>query len=172
MQGNQLNHIHPHGAEPFLRSRQLCSPSRTSQHFMETESWIPCSQEPSNGPYPEPYQSNLHHPMLCLLRSILILSTHLRLGLLSGLFSSGFYNILYEFLFSAIRVACPANLLLLELIILIYTWRRVQHNGYCTTCLALTNSACCTQRTFMNCLEIPIISLKWRRDVFCREEIN
>jgi hypothetical protein len=36
-----------YGAEPFLRSRQLCSPSRTSQHFMEPEGSIPCSQEPS-----------------------------------------------------------------------------------------------------------------------------
>jgi hypothetical protein len=32
-----------HGAEPFLRSRQLCSYSRTSQHFMETEGSLPCS---------------------------------------------------------------------------------------------------------------------------------
>jgi hypothetical protein len=53
-----------HGAELFLRSRQLCSPSRTSQNFMETESSIPCSQEPSTGPYSEPYQSNPHYPIL------------------------------------------------------------------------------------------------------------
>jgi hypothetical protein len=43
-----------HGAEPFLRSRQLCSYSRTSQCFMETEGSLPRSQEPSTGPYPEP----------------------------------------------------------------------------------------------------------------------
>jgi hypothetical protein len=51
-----------YGAEHFLRSRQLCSPSRTSQHFMETEGSIPCSQEPSTGPY----QYNPHHPILSL----------------------------------------------------------------------------------------------------------
>jgi hypothetical protein len=54
-----------HGAEPFLRSRQLCSYSRTFQHFMESEDSLPCSQEPSTGPYPEPDQSKPYHPMLC-----------------------------------------------------------------------------------------------------------
>jgi hypothetical protein len=47
-----------------------------------------------------------------LLKSILILSTHLRLGLPSGLFPSGFLtNILYEFLFSP-------SLFFLDLIVL------------------------------------------------------
>jgi hypothetical protein len=32
-----LTYLLTYGAEPFLRSHQLCSHSRTSQHFMEPE---------------------------------------------------------------------------------------------------------------------------------------
>jgi hypothetical protein len=52
------------GAEPFLRSRQLCSYLRTYQHFMEPEGLLPYSQKPSIGSYLEPYQSNPYHPIL------------------------------------------------------------------------------------------------------------
>jgi hypothetical protein len=89
-----------YGAEPLLRSCQLCSHSGTSQHFKEPKGSSPCSQEPSTGPCPEPDRSSPYHPILSL-RSILILSTHLRLGLPNGLFPSGFpTNILYAFLVS------------------------------------------------------------------------
>jgi hypothetical protein len=62
----QFTHTHTHGAEPFLRSRQLCSYSGTSQHFMEPEGSLPCSQEPSTGPSPETDRSSPYHPNLSL----------------------------------------------------------------------------------------------------------
>jgi hypothetical protein len=76
---------------------------------MEPEGSLLCSQEPSTGPYPKPDQSRPHHPILSL-RFILILSTHLRLGLPSGLLPSGFpTNILHALLFSPIRATCKVT---------------------------------------------------------------
>jgi hypothetical protein len=57
---------------------------------MQPEGLLSCSQEPPTDPYPEPDGATLYYPIQFLLRSILILSTHLRLGLRSGLVPFGF----------------------------------------------------------------------------------
>jgi hypothetical protein len=119
------HHILTYGAEPFLRSCQLCSYSRTSKHFRELEGSLSCSQEPSIGPYPKPDRSSPHHPIP--LSSILILSTHLHLGLPSGLFPSGFpINVPYIFLFSphSCYMPCPSHPPWLDHCH--FVWRKVQ----------------------------------------------
>jgi hypothetical protein len=47
---------------------------------MEPEGSLPCSQQPSTGPYAEQDKSSPYYPTLISLRSILILSTQVRLS--------------------------------------------------------------------------------------------
>jgi hypothetical protein len=71
-------------------------------------------------------QINPVHIIQSYLRSILIVSTCLRLGLPSGPFHSGSHtNILYAFLSSPIRDSCPGDLILRDIILII---RRSIHN--------------------------------------------
>jgi hypothetical protein len=87
---------------------------------METEGSSTCSQESSTVPYPQPDRFTLHQSIPSLLSSILVISTHLRLGLFSDLFLSGFFiNILYMHSSSAPFVLRPVRLIHFHLIILI-----------------------------------------------------
>jgi hypothetical protein len=56
---------------------------------MEPEGSLPCARKSASKPYPEPAKSNLLPLIPISLSSILMLSSHLRLGLLSDLLPSG-----------------------------------------------------------------------------------
>jgi hypothetical protein len=104
----------------FLRSHQSLSYPRSSQQFTQPEGSITVFTRafhwsPS---WVILIRSILLHPIF--LKPILVLYFHLRLGLPSALFPSGFYTkILYAFVFSPIRATVPALLVLLDCIILI-----------------------------------------------------
>jgi len=82
---------------------------------METECSLPHSQQHANCPCPDPHQfSPCPHPISW--RPILIVSSHLRLGLPSCLFPSGFVTKLYTPLLFSICDKCLAHLIIIDLI--------------------------------------------------------
>jgi len=82
---------------------------------MEPEGSLPHSQVPATCPYSDPVWSGPRH--LTSRRSVLLLFSHLRLGLASGLFPSGFpTKTPNKPLLSPIHPACPAYLILIDLI--------------------------------------------------------
>ena len=86
---------------------------------MEPEGSLLHSQVPATCPQPEPAWSSPYPPHPTSRRSILILSSHLRLGLPSGLFPSRFSpKTLYTPHLSPICATCPDQLILLDFITL------------------------------------------------------
>jgi hypothetical protein len=89
-------------------------------------------------PPPIPILSHLHSPRSSPTswRSILILSSHLRLGLPNGFFPSGFpTETLCTTLCSPIRATCPVHLIILDL-----TTRTILGKEYRSFCSSLCNS--------------------------------
>jgi hypothetical protein len=109
-----------------LRSRQLRSHSRISQHFMKPEGSLPCSQGASTGSYPKPEHSSPYPPHPIPLRSILILFSHLRLDPPSGSFLLASPPKSYMHLSSLHACYMPHPSHSHSLDHSNYTWRRVQ----------------------------------------------
>jgi hypothetical protein len=58
-----LSYLLPYGAKPFLRSCQFTGTQELPSTLWNPTDHYRCSQEPSNGPYPEPDRSSPHHPL-------------------------------------------------------------------------------------------------------------
>jgi hypothetical protein len=117
----ELRTKYQYGAEHYLRDQQLCSHSIVSQHYHGSRRFITAFTRAFHLSLSlaRPIQSTSHNPSYTS-RSILILSTHLRLDISSDLFLSSFRtNNLYAFLFPPIRATCSIHLIIFDLIILI-----------------------------------------------------
>jgi hypothetical protein len=107
---------------------ELSSPqegaSRSATHEFPNILWNPkIDYRVYKSPPPVPLLSQMNPVNTIHLTSVrysFIVSSHLRLGLRSALFLSGFFSkTLYAVLFLTAHATCPVHLILLELIILI-----------------------------------------------------
>jgi hypothetical protein len=106
---------------PFLPDHTTQHPRRQSSSYsppwepeVSPEPWSSSSssQQSANGPYPKPDEFRPHTPVLFKIRFNIIL--YLRLGLRSGLLSSGYSTkILYAFLVSTVCATCLVNIMLM-----------------------------------------------------------
>jgi len=113
---------------------------------MENVGSLPFSQEPATGHYPESGECSPHtHTIFSKIS--LILFFHLRLALLSYLFSLHFsIKILYAFLISPMRATCPIHLTHLYFITLIIFGKEYNYEvpHYVIFCiLPIHVSVCC-----------------------------
>jgi hypothetical protein len=122
--GIALPFLHYHifsvyGTEPFLRNRQFHSCSRISSIFYGTRRFITVLTRALQRSLCWTRWIRSIQPRLMSLRSILILSSHLYVGLYSGLFSywPSQQNSICSFL--SVRATCPSNLIIIDFIILI-----------------------------------------------------
>ena len=108
-----------HGAEPFFRSWNCVPTQELPSILWFTEFHYCVHKSPPLDPMlcqTDPIQSNPSH--FISVRSILLLSTHLCLGLYLGLLPSDFPPISFIFPRLPIRPTCPAQRILPDLIIL------------------------------------------------------
>jgi hypothetical protein len=55
-----------HGSELPSEKLTVAHPVNKSPSFVEPKGSLPCSQEPTTGPYPEPHALSLHRTILLL----------------------------------------------------------------------------------------------------------